>query len=173
VRLAVAPFHGGDAVTFVTVAMTVVMESETPLIRARHWPVAPVVQVAVPRLLPFVRVKRTVTPAPETFAPVLEFLMVTVSAGRQPLPEVSELLLVLLMYERGAAVVVVVVGGAVVVVVGGAVVVVVGGAVVVVGGAVVVVVATVVVGDPPGIEVPVGAAPSVPGRAPMRPLVVS
>ncbi len=95
--MAVAPFHVGDAVTVVTVAMTEVMESDTPLMRARHCPLAAVVQLAVPRLLPFVRVKRTVTVAPETFAPVLVFLIVTLMAGRQPLPEVSELAVVPLM----------------------------------------------------------------------------
>ena len=178
-RLAVAPFHVGEALTLVTVAVTGVMESETPLMRARHWPFDPVVQVVVPSTLPLDRVKRTVTTAPLTLAPVLVFLMVTVMAGRHPLPEVSELAVVPLMYDRGAAVVVVgaavvVVGGRVVVVVGAAVVVV-GGRVVVVGAAVVVVVgaAVVEVDEPPGMDVPVGDAPSVPGSAPMRLLVSS
>ena len=127
----------------------------------------PVVQVAEPRLVPFVRVKATVTPAFATFAPVLVFLTVTVTAARQLLkPVVSELSAVALMEERGAAVVVVV-GAAVVVVVGGAVVVVVGAVVVVVVGAAVVLV------DPPGSEVPVGAPPFVLGSEPMRLLVVS
>jgi hypothetical protein len=128
----------------------------------------PVVQVAEPRLVPFVRVKATVTPAFATFAPVLVFLMVTVTAARQLLkPVVSELSAVALMEERGAAVVVVV-GAAVVVVVGAAVVVVVGAVVVVV-----VVGAAVVVVDPPGSEVPVGAPPFALGSEPMRLLVVS
>lgn len=160
--------------------MTGVMESETPLMRARHCPFVAVVQVVVPSTLPFDRVKRTVTTAPETLAPVLVFLMVTVMAGRHPLPEVSELAVVPLMYDRGAAVVVVgaavvVVGGRVVVVVGAAVVVVGGRVVVVVGAAVVVVVgaAVVEVDEPPGMDVPVGDAPSVPGSAPMRLLVSS
>jgi hypothetical protein len=127
----------------------------------------PVVQVAEPRLVPFVRVKATVTPAFATFAPVLVFLMVTVTAARQLLkPVVSELSAVALMEERGAAVVVVV-GAVVVVVVGAAVVVVVGAVVVVVVGAAVVVV------DPPGSEVPVGAPPFALGSEPMRLLVVS
>ena len=130
----------------------------------------PVVQVAEPRLVPFVRVKATVTPAFATLAPVLVFLMVTVTAARQLLkPVVSELSAVALMEERGAAVVVVV--GAVVVVVIGAVVVVVGAVVVVVGA--VVVVAAVVLVDPPGSEVPVGAPPFALGSEPMRLLVVS
>ena len=127
----------------------------------------PVVQVAEPRLVPFVRVKATVTPAFATFAPALVFLTVTVTAARQLLkPVVSELSAVALMEERGAAVVVVV-GAVVVVVVGAAVVVVVGAVVVVVVGAAVVVV------DPPGSEVPVGAPPFALGSEPMRLLVVS
>ena len=175
-RVEVAPFHVGVDVTDVTVATTVVMLSETPLIWASHWPLVLVVHEAVPRLLPFVRRKVTVTVALATAAFVEVFRTVTVSAGRHPPPDVSDVSEVELTKLLGAAVVVVV-GGTVVVVVGGAVVVVVGGAVVVVvvGAAVVVVVGAtvVVVDDAPGMDVPVGADPSMLGSAPMRVLVVS
>ncbi len=131
-------------------------------------------QVSVPKVVPLVRLNVTVTPAPEIAALVVLFLMVTVSAGRQPLPLVSDVFEVALTYDCWAAVVLVVVVGAAVVVVGAAVVVVVGAAVVVVGAAVVVVVgAAVVLDELPGMEVPVGAPPLVVGNAPMRLLVVS
>ncbi|HMQ26656.1 MAG TPA: hypothetical protein PKA98_11765 [Acidimicrobiales bacterium] len=101
--------------------------------------------------------------------------MVTVIAGRQPAPTVSDVSEVELTKLRGATVVVVV--GAVVVVVGGAVVVVGGAVVVVVGGTVVVVdvvtLTEVVLDDPPGMDVPVGPLPSIVGSEPMRLLVSS
>ena len=136
----------------------------------------PVVHDAVPRRLLLVRRNVTVTVAPLMLAFVVLCLMVTVRAGRQPLPLVSDDAAVALMNERGATVVlVVVVGGRVVVVVGAAGVVVGGRVGVGVGGAVVVVVvgAAVVDDEPPGRSVPVGVSPLDPGRAPMRLLVVS
>ncbi|MCB0909919.1 MAG: hypothetical protein KDB10_15375 [Acidimicrobiales bacterium] len=123
----------------------------------------------------------TVTDAPATGAFVEVLRIVTVAAGRQARrPEVSDVSTASAIVDSGVAVVVVVgaavvvVGGRVVVVVGAAVVVVVGAAVVVVGAVVVVVVDTDdVLGPPPGSDVPVGASPSVPGRAPILVLVVS
>jgi len=176
--VAVTPFHDGMEVTAVTVASTVVMVSETPLILAWHTPEALVVHESLPNEVPLVRRNVTVTVAFAMEALVTVFLRVTVKAGRHPEPLLSELAEVLLTNERCATVVVVgaavvVVVGAAVVVVGGQVVVVVGAAVVVVGAAVVVVGAAVVLDDPPGIEVPVGVSPLALGRAPMRLLVVS
>lgn len=114
----------------------------------------------------------TVTAALGTAAFVTVLRIVTVSAGLQPPPEVSDVLEVALTKLRGATVVVVgavvVVGRTVVVVVGAAVVVVVGGIVVVV-----VVLTEVVLDDPPGIDVPVGPLPSIVGNEPMRLLVSS
>ena len=165
------PSQVGVEVTAVTVAFTGVMLSATPLICAVQTPLE-VVQVAVPRVVPLVRLKVTVTDAPLIKAFVEVLRRVTWRAGRQvPKPTVSEAFEVALMVVRGAAVVVVV-GAVVVVVVGAAVVVVVGAAVVVVGAVVVVVVAIVVVDDATGIDVPVGPEPEMLGRAPMRLLVV-
>ena len=90
VRVEAVPFQVGVAVTAVTVAITVVIESATPLICASHTPLE-VVQLSDPRTTPFVRLKVTVTLAFDTSALVTELRKVTVIAGRHVLrPEVSD-----------------------------------------------------------------------------------